>query len=103
MPAKIDPIIIASAPAAKALTISPENFIPPSEMILTFLLFKARFTSMIAEICGTPIPATILVVHIDPGPMPTLIMSAPELYNLFAASPVAIFPTHIGILLLIFF
>ena len=51
---------------------------------------------MIAEICGTSIPATILVVHIDPGPIPTLIISAPELYSLFAASPVAILPTQIG-------
>ena len=30
-------------------------------------------------------------------------MSAPELYNFLAASPVAIFPTQIGILLSIFF
>ena len=50
---------------------------------------------MNAVICGTPIPATILVVQIDPGPIPTLIISAPALYNLFAASPVAIFPTQI--------
>ena len=42
-------------------------------------------------------------MHIDPGPIPTLIMSAPELYNFFAASPVAIFPTHIGIFFIIFF
>ena len=48
-------------------------------------------------------PATILVVQIDPGPIPTFIISAPELYNFFAASPVAIFPTQIGIFLSIFF
>ena len=40
-------------------------------------------------------------MQIDPGPMPTLIISAPELYNFFAASPVAIFPTQIGIFLVI--
>ena len=57
---------------------------------------------MIADIWGTPIPATILVVQIEPGPIPTLIISAPELYNFFAASPVAIFPTHIGIEFFIF-
>ena len=51
----------------------------------------------------TPIPATILVVQIDPGPIPTFIMSAPELYNFFAASPVAILPTHIGMFPTIFF
>ena len=44
-------------------------------------------------------PATILVVQIDPGPIPTLITSAPELNNLFAASAVAILPTQIGVLL----
>ena len=48
-------------------------------------------------------PATILVVQIDPGPIPTLIISAPELYNFFAASPVAIFPTQIGTFFVIFF
>ena len=42
-------------------------------------------------------------MQIDPGPIPTLIISAPELYNFFAASPVAILPTQIGIELLIFF
>ena len=42
-------------------------------------------------------------MQIEPGPIPTLIISAPELYNFFAASPVAIFPTQKGILLLIFF
>ena len=42
-------------------------------------------------------------MQIDPGPIPTLIISAPELYNFFAASPVAIFPTQIGTFLIIFF
>ncbi len=32
MPAKSDPIITTSAPAAIALATSPENFTPPSEM-----------------------------------------------------------------------
>ena len=45
----------------------------------------------------------ILVVQIDPGPIPTLIISAPALYNLFAASPVAMFPTQAGILPLLIF
>ena len=97
VPANIDPIIIASAPAANAFAISPENLIPPSEIILIFFLFNAFLTSMIAVIWGTPIPATILVVQIEPGPIPTFIISAPELYNFLAASPVAIFPTHIVI------
>ena len=32
---------------------------------------------MIAVSCGTPTPATMRVVQIEPGPMPTLIASAP--------------------------
>jgi hypothetical protein len=32
---------------------------------------------MIALICGTPTPATMRVVQIEPGPMPTLTPSAP--------------------------
>jgi hypothetical protein len=31
---------------------------------------------MIAEICGIPIPATTLVVQMDPGPIPTFMASA---------------------------
>ena len=42
-------------------------------------------------------PETILVVHIDPGPIPTFNISAPSLASAFAASAVAIFPAHIGI------
>ena len=102
MPAKIEPIIIASAPAAIALIISPENLIPPSEIILIFFFFNFFFTFESAVICGTPIPAIILVVQIEPGPIPTLTMSAPTLYNEFAASPVAILPTQIKFFLLIF-
>ena len=44
--------------------------------------------------CGTPIPAINLVVHIDPGPIPTLIISTPNLIKNFAASAVAIFPAQ---------
>ena len=47
---------------------------------------------MIAEICGTPIPATIRVVQIEPGPIPTLTASAPASMSAFAAAPVAMFP-----------
>ena len=79
------------------MAISPENFIPPSEIIFTPFFFSAFLTSITAVICGTPIPATILVVQIDPGPIPTFIISAPELYNFLAASPVAILPTQTGI------
>ena len=37
----------------------------------------ASTTSMMAVSCGTPTPATMRVVQIEPGPMPTLTASAP--------------------------
>ena len=81
-----------SAPAANALDISPENLIPPSAITLTVVPLVADATSDIAVTCGTPTPATILVVQIDPGPIPTLTASTPTLIKAFAASFVAIFP-----------
>ena len=78
VPANNDPIITASAPAANAFAISPEYFIPPSEIILVLLFLTPFLTSRIALSCGTPIPATNLVVQIDPGPIPTLIISTPK-------------------------
>ena len=53
--------------------------------------FRGNFDiSWIAVNCGTPTPATTRVVHIDPGPIPTLIASTPSLIKSFAASGVAI-------------
>ena len=60
-------------------------------------------TSSIALNCGTPIPATSLVVQIDPGPIPTLTISTPNFIKNFAASAVAIFPAHKVVLLVLFF
>mgnify|MGYP002508323612 CR=1 FL=1 len=37
-------------------------------------------------ICGTPTPATIRVVHIEPGPIPTLTQSAPAFANSLTAA-----------------
>ena len=45
-----------------------------------------------AVICGTPIPAIILVVQIEPGPIPTFIASAPASTNAKAPSGVATLP-----------
>jgi len=39
-------------------------------------------------------------VQIEPGPIPTLIISTPNLIKYFAASGVAIFPAHKVIFLL---
>ena len=48
VPANNEPIMTASAPAAKALARSPEYFIPPSEIIFTFLFFMPFLTFNIA-------------------------------------------------------
>ncbi len=52
--------------------------------MLAFL--AASTASMIAVSCGTPTPATIRVVQIEPGPMPTLIASAPASISACAPS-----------------
>src|SRR5690606_24512066 len=93
VPASRDPSITLSAPAAMAFGISPVYRTPPSAITGTPLPFMAAATSKTAENCGNPTPATTLVVQIDPGPIPTLIASAPASTKYFAASGVAIFPT----------
>ena len=82
----------ACAPAAIALAMSPEKRMPPSEITGTSLLRSASATLATAEICGTPTPATMRVVQIEPGPMPTLTPSAPAATRARAASPVAMLP-----------
>ena len=47
---------------------------------------------MIAVSCGTPTPATMRVVQIEPGPMPTLMASAPASISALAPSAVATLP-----------
>ena len=49
--------------------------------------------------CGTPTPATMRVVQIEPGPMPTLIASAPASISACAPSRVATLPAMIATLL----
>ena len=92
MPASNEPSITEFAPAANAFTISPEYFIPPSAIIGIPASLAAAEQSRIAVICGTPTPATIRVVHIEPGPIPTFTQSAPALANTFTASLVATLP-----------
>ena len=99
VPANNEPIITASAPAANAFAKSPEYLIPPSEIIFTFLFFIPFLTSSIALSCGTPIPAHNLVVHIDPGPIPTFMTSTPSFNRNFAAAGVAIFPAQRAVFL----
>ena len=49
--------------------------------------------------CGTPTPATMRVVQIEPGPMPTLIASAPASISAWAPSRVATLPAMTATLL----
>lgn len=96
VPATSLPTMIQSAPAAKALAIFPEHLFPPSEIkgILNFLQTGA--TSITADNYGTPAPATILVIQMDPFPIPHLIPSAPALIKFKAPSPVATDPATIS-------
>jgi hypothetical protein len=61
-----------SAPAAKALVMSPLYLMPPSAMIGQWYSLLALAASRIALIWGTPMPEMMRVVQIEPGPMPTL-------------------------------
>ena len=52
---------------------------PPSAISGTPVPRSALATLSIAVICGTPTPATMRVVQIEPGPMPTLTRVGPGL------------------------
>ena len=65
---------------------------PPSAMSGTPEPFSALATLSIAMICGTPTPATMRVVQIEPGPRPTFTPSAPASTSASAAAPVAMLP-----------
>ena len=81
------------APAARALARSPEYFIPPSAITGMPYFLACVAQSSMAEICGTPTPATIRVVQIEPGPMPTFIPSAPACARSLTAAGFAMLPT----------
>jgi hypothetical protein len=65
---------------------------PPSAMTTWPVRSAASAQSMIAVICGTPTPATIRVVQIEPGPIPTLTASAPASISARVAAAVATLP-----------
>ena len=96
VPANSEPIITVCAPQARALTMSPEYLMPPSEMqgMANFAVTRAQLS--MAVICGTPTPATTRVVQIDPGPMPTLTASTPASQSAVAPSAVATLPATIS-------
>ncbi len=58
---------------------------PPSAMHGTPVPSSASATFWIAVICGTPTPATMRVVQMEPGPMPTFTPSAPWSTSALAA------------------
>ena len=75
---------------------SPECFTPPSAMIGTPWRSPTRAQSLMAVICGTPMPATTRVVQMLPGPMPTFTASAPASMSASVASAVATLPATTG-------
>ena len=86
-----------SAPAASALTRSPDVLTPPSAMTGRARPVSAMpaTLSMMAVNWGTPKPVTTRVVQMDPGPMPTLMASAPASANSRAPSRDATLPATI--------
>ena len=96
VPAKRPPIITQLAPAAMAFVISPEYLMPPSAIIGMPAASATSEHSFIAVNCGTPAPATILVVQIDPGPTPTFTALAPALIRSFVAFAEATLPPMIS-------
>ncbi len=59
---------------------------PPSAITGIPRSRAAREASAIAVICGIPAPVTMRVVQMEPGPMPTLIASAPASISAIAPS-----------------
>ena len=49
-------------------------------------LARRAIASAMAVICGMPAPVTMRVVQMEPGPMPTLIASAPASIRAMAPS-----------------
>ena len=77
VPANQEPIITEEAPAARARATSRGCRTPPSAQTCLPSSRAASAHSSTAENCGRPTPVIIRVVHMAPGPTPTLTMSAP--------------------------
>ena len=67
---------------------------PPSAMIGILCGAAARAHSATAVIIGTPIPATMRVVQIDPAPMPTFTASTPISIERFGGFACGHVPGH---------
>src|SRR5690242_20972980 len=77
VPANHDPIMTFDAPAASANATSRGCRTPPSAHTCAPSSLAAEAHSTTAENCGRPTPVIIRVVHMAPGPTPTLTMDAP--------------------------
>jgi hypothetical protein len=96
VPANHDPIITAEAPAASASATSRGYRTPPSAQTCAPRVAASDAHSSTAENCGRPTPVIIRVVHIAPGPTPTLTMSAPAATRSATPPAVTTFPATIG-------
>src|SRR6202453_3345785 len=88
VPENHDPIITFEAPAASASATSLGCLTPPSAHTDASSRLASAAHSSTAENCGRPTPVIIRVVHIAPGPTPTLTMSAPA--DTRSATPAAV-------------
>ena len=79
VPANQEPIITLAAPAASASATSRGCRTPPSAQTWPPSCPAAAEHSTTAENWGRPTPVIIRVVHIAPGPTPTLTIDAPAL------------------------
>ena len=85
VPASHDPNITLAAPPARARATSRGQRTPPSAHTCRPSRLASSAHSTTAENCGRPTPVIIRVVHIAPGPTPTLTMSAPASIELARA------------------
>ena len=79
VPASHEPNMTLPAPAASAKATSLGYRTPPSAHTEPPIRRASSEHSRTAENCGRPTPVIMRVVHIAPGPTPTLTMLAPAL------------------------
>ena len=96
MPANHEPTITLDAPAASASATSRGWRTPPSAHTRAPSSRAARAHSSTDENCGRPTPVIIRVVHIAPGPTPTLTTSAPASTRSRTPSAVTTLPATTG-------
>ena len=97
VPASHDPNITFAAPPASARATSRGQRTPPSAQMCLPSRAASSEHSTTAVNCGRPTPVIIRVVHIAPGPTPTLTMSAPASISWRVPSAVTTLPATIGV------